>query len=199
MVVIGGARIEPLQRSGQAGLRVDQELARGNHALAAVESGQDLGHATAAAAGLNRDRAEAAIASLDDHARFVAAADERVGRHQRIGLRGDGLLAPGMFAQVTLEPAAAKTYPLVPSNALIGSGDGARVIVQAGDGSFKPVPVQVGRSSGGMTQILSGLEGGERVVASGQFLIDSEASLSGALQRLDPGTADDGHAQDQSP
>ena len=102
-----------------------------------------------------------------------------------------GLLAPGMFAQVTLQPIAAKAYPLVPTNALIGSGDEARVIVQAGDGSFNPVPVQVGRSSGGMTQILSGLEGDERVVASGQFLIDSEASLSGALQRLG--------AEDESP
>lgn len=110
-----------------------------------------------------------------------------------------GLLAPGMFAQVTLQPVAAKAYPLVPSNALIGNGDEARVIVQAGDGSFSPVAVRAGRSGGGMTEILSGLDGGERVVASGQFLIDSEASLSGALERLNAGTADDGHAPGHSP
>jgi Cu(I)/Ag(I) efflux system membrane fusion protein len=110
-----------------------------------------------------------------------------------------GLLAPGMFAQVTLQPVAAKAYPLVPTNALVGSGDEARMIVQAGDGSFQPVAVQAGRSSGGMTEILSGLDGGERVVASGQFLIDSEASLSGALERLDAGTADDNHQQGHSP
>lgn len=109
-----------------------------------------------------------------------------------------GLLAPGMFAEVTLQPAAAKAYPLVPSNALIGGGDEARVIVQAGDGSFEPVAVRAGRSGGGMTQILSGLEGGERVVASGQFLVDSEASLSGALERLDV-AADDGDARENSP
>jgi Cu(I)/Ag(I) efflux system membrane fusion protein len=46
------------------------------------------------------------------------------------------------------------------------------------------VLVQPGRSGGGFTEVVSGLKGGERVVASGQFLIDSEASLSGALDRL---------------
>src|SRR3546814_4191529 len=55
------------------------------------------------------------------------------------------------------------------------------------EGRFQPVAVQIGRSGGGTTEILSGLQGGERVVASGQFLIDSEASLSGALDRLNAG------------
>jgi Cu(I)/Ag(I) efflux system membrane fusion protein len=98
-----------------------------------------------------------------------------------------GTLAPGMFAQVTLQPVATAEHPLVPSNALIGSGAQARVIVQDADGTFRPVAVQAGRSSGDQTEILSGLHGGERVVASGQFLIDSEASLSGALERLNNG------------
>ena len=75
----------------------------------------------------------------------------------------------------------------------------ARVIVQDKDGSFRPVAVQPGRSSGGMTQILSGLAGGERVVASGQFLLDSEASLSGALERLNTGNGDDAHPQGHAP
>jgi len=44
--------------------------------------------------------------------------------------------------------------------------------------------VQVGRSAGGQTEILAGLSAGDWVVTSGQFLIDSEASLSGALERL---------------
>ena len=100
-----------------------------------------------------------------------------------------GTLAPGMFAQVTLQPVATAEHPLVPSNALIGSGAQARVIVQDADGTFSPVAVQAGRSSGDRTEILSGLHGGERVVASGQFLIDSEASLSGALERLNNGDA----------
>lgn len=96
----------------------------------------------------------------------------------------DGLLAPGMFAEIDLTPSETSEVPLVPSDALIGSGREARVIVQGVDGRFHPIPVHAGRSGGGFTEILSGLKGGERVVASGQFLIDSEANLSGALERL---------------
>jgi membrane fusion protein, copper/silver efflux system len=96
----------------------------------------------------------------------------------------DGALASGMFAQITLEPTGGAEHPLVPSDAVISPGDRPRVIVLGDDGTFRPVAVETGRSSGGMTEILSGLKGGERVVASGQFLIDSEASLSGALERM---------------
>ena len=76
-------------------------------------------------------------------------------------------------------------YPLVPSEAVIGGGTQARVIILTPEGRIQPVPVRLGRSAGGMTEILAGLQGGEQVVASGQFLIDSEASLSGALDRLE--------------
>jgi Cu(I)/Ag(I) efflux system membrane fusion protein len=58
------------------------------------------------------------------------------------------------------------------------------VIVRHGDAHFMPMAVRTGRSSGGRTEILSGLEAGDQVVVSGQFLLDSEASLSGALERL---------------
>ncbi|WP_455423535.1 efflux RND transporter periplasmic adaptor subunit [Agrilutibacter terrestris] len=102
----------------------------------------------------------------------------------------DGALAPGMFAQVALQPAAGVAHVLVPTDALIGAGTQARVIVLDADDSFRPVRVQTGRSGEGMTEILAGLQGGERVVASGQFLIDSEASLSGALERLNVDAAE---------
>ncbi len=103
----------------------------------------------------------------------------------RIVLRNEeGLLVPGMFAQLTLRSEAGASVPLVPTEALIATGTDSRVIVVAADGSFEPVRVQTGRRSGGRIEILSGLKGGERVVTSGQFLIDSEASLSGALDRL---------------
>jgi membrane fusion protein, copper/silver efflux system len=108
----------------------------------------------------------------------------------RIVLRNpDGLLAPGMFAEVTLQAAAGVPVPLIPSEALIATGDDSRVIVQTATGAFRPVRVRTGRSSGGRTEILAGLSGGERVVVSGQFLIDSEASLSGALARMDEAPA----------
>ena len=93
-------------------------------------------------------------------------------------------LVPGMFAEVRLRPGGGASVPLVPSEALIATGSDSRVIVVGKDGVFQPVRVRTGRSGGGRTEILAGLAGGERVVVSGQFLIDSEASLSGALARL---------------
>jgi Cu(I)/Ag(I) efflux system membrane fusion protein len=121
----------------------------------------------------------------------------------RVVLRNeDRLLIPGMFAQLTLEPEAGKEVPLIPSEALITTGTDSRVIVVGPDGNFQPVRVTTGRSSGGRTEILAGLKGGEKVVTSGQFLIDSEASLSGALGRLEAPAQEAGQpaaAQDASP
>ncbi|MDQ6646723.1 MAG: efflux RND transporter periplasmic adaptor subunit [Pseudomonadota bacterium] len=119
-------------------------------------------------------------------------------------------LAPGMFAEVTFAGASGERHPLVPDEALISTGADTRVIVADGDGSFTPVAVTTGLSSDGMVEILRGLKGDERVVVSGQFLIDSEASLSGALQRLDqpassssasamPGTTTTGKKKPMSP
>ncbi|PTR33626.1 Cu(I)/Ag(I) efflux system membrane fusion protein [Luteibacter sp. OK325] len=96
----------------------------------------------------------------------------------------DGALAPGMFAHVALSPASAAEVIVVPDEALIADGENARVIVAEGEGHFRAATVTPGRSSGGMTEIHSGLEVGQRIVVSGQFLIDSEANLSGALDRL---------------
>src|SRR3546814_10999245 len=86
----------------------------------------------------------------------------------------DGVLAPGMFAQITLEPTGGAEQPLVPSDAVIGAGSEARVIVMGEGGPFRPVAVQAGQSGGGFQEILSGMKGGERIVASGQFLSRSE-------------------------
>lgn len=96
----------------------------------------------------------------------------------------DNALSPGMFATVHLTPAASKPVLAVPDEALVTTGHAARVIVALDHGSFRPVTVRTGRSSGGYTEILSGLADNERVVTSGQFLIDSEANLSGALERM---------------
>lgn len=93
-------------------------------------------------------------------------------------------LAPGMFADLQFAGTGGQPHPLVPDDALIATGSDARVIVAMGKGEFRPVRVTTGRSAGGRTEVLKGLSGGERVVVSGQFLIDSEASLSGALERL---------------
>ena len=107
-------------------------------------------------------------------------------QHARIVVENPhGELTPGQFAQVVLRPSNGMDVPIVPSEALIGSGAQQRVIVLGDDGRFHPVLVRSGRSGGGMTEVLEGLHGGEHIVASGQFLIDSEANLSGALGRLE--------------
>ncbi|WP_318390706.1 efflux RND transporter periplasmic adaptor subunit [Enterobacter sp.] len=91
-------------------------------------------------------------------------------------------LRPGMFLTVTQSAAAAQPAVLaVPEEALIDTGTQRRVLVASGDGYFKPVNVTTGITAGGWTQIVSGLQEGDNVVTSGQFLIDSEASLRSAL------------------
>jgi Cu(I)/Ag(I) efflux system membrane fusion protein len=101
----------------------------------------------------------------------------------------DGALSPGMFATVQLSPAQGDAVPVVPDDALIATGTHTRVLLAEGDGHFRAVSVRIGRAVGGYTEVLDGLAGGENVVVSGQFLIDSEANLSGALERLDGASA----------
>lgn len=94
-------------------------------------------------------------------------------------------LRPGMFAQVQLVAAASHDALLVPTEAIIRTGKRDLVIVTEDGGRFRPVVVTLGAESGGKTVVVSGLEAGQKVVASGQFLIDSEASLKGVLARMD--------------
>ena len=95
-----------------------------------------------------------------------------------------GQLIPGMFAQVSFAPATHKDVLLVPSEAVISTGKRTVVIVAQGDGKFAPVDVRVGLDSNGQTEIRSGLQAGQKVVVSGQFLVDSEASLKASATRM---------------
>jgi len=100
-----------------------------------------------------------------------------------------GRLKQGMFANVTLQGAGGMAT-VVPSEAVIDTGRRQVVIVKRGN-SFIPQEVRIGRDIDEWTEIVAGLQPGENVVASGQFLIDSEASLQGFLNRLQssqPGT-----------
>lgn len=94
-----------------------------------------------------------------------------------------GRLRPGMFAVVALG-GDAKPALLVPSEAVIRTGTRSIVMLEKGDGRYHPAEVITGREGGGKTEILQGLAPGEKVVASGQFLLDSEASLTGLPVRL---------------
>ncbi|HGY1227601.1 TPA: efflux RND transporter periplasmic adaptor subunit [Citrobacter farmeri] len=95
----------------------------------------------------------------------------------------DEALKPGMNAWLNLKTAS-EPMLLIPSKALIDSGSEQRVITVDGEGRFVPKMVSVFQASQGVTAIRSGLDEGEKVVASGLFLIDSEANISGALDRM---------------
>ena len=95
-----------------------------------------------------------------------------------------GALVPGMFATVMLKPAARVEMLQVPSEAVITTGKRSVVVVALGDGRFAPVDVEIGMEANGQTEIRKGLEAGQQVVVSGQFLIDSEASLKGVTARM---------------
>jgi membrane fusion protein, copper/silver efflux system len=104
----------------------------------------------------------------------------------RVELANPGArLVPGMFTTVNFAPAARKDILLVPTEAVIQTGKRSVVIVAEANGRFAPVDVDVGVESGGQTEIRKGLSAGQRVVVSGQFLIDSEASLKGVLSRME--------------
>lgn len=94
----------------------------------------------------------------------------------------EGLLRPGMFATVQIG-GAQRPALLVPTEALIRTGRRTLVMLALAGARFQPAEVRIGREAGGMTEVLAGLSDGERVVVSGQFLIDSEASLSGVNAR----------------
>lgn len=94
----------------------------------------------------------------------------------------DGRLKPGMFASVSFG-GSAQPVLLVPSEALIRTGKRTLVMLALDKGRYQPAEVQTGREAGDDTEILAGLSEGEKIVASGQFLIDSEASLSGVAAR----------------
>jgi Cu(I)/Ag(I) efflux system membrane fusion protein len=103
----------------------------------------------------------------------------------RIALANPGAkLVPGMFATIHMAPAQGREALLVPSEAVIQTGQRTVVITVADNGSFVPAEIVAGTEVDGRTEVLKGLSEGQKVVASGQFLIDSEASLRGTLQRL---------------
>lgn len=97
-----------------------------------------------------------------------------------------GQLRPGMFANLTFHTSAttAREVLLIPTESLIRTGRRSVVIIANADGGLRPVEVEVGREAGDRTEIRKGLEAGQKVVVSGQFLIDSEASLKSALDRM---------------
>ena len=96
----------------------------------------------------------------------------------------------GMLVEVTIHALAREIVLRIPREALIRTGEGDRVILARGNGRFQPVAVAAGIECGDYIEILSGLEEGQELVVSGQFLIDSESSLMADFQRMEAGGDD---------
>lgn len=93
-------------------------------------------------------------------------------------------LVPGMLVSMQFMAARADKVLLMPTEALIQTGTRSVVMLAEDNGRFRPVNVEVGIETNGQTEIKRGLQAGQRVVVSSQFLIDSEASLKGVEGRL---------------
>jgi len=97
----------------------------------------------------------------------------------------DYSLKPGMFANVKLTAEVATSALLVPDSAVLRSGEKNTVFVALAGGKFDPRTVKLGLAAeNDYDQVLSGLEAGERVVTSGEFMLDSESQLREAIQKM---------------
>ncbi|MBE0486919.1 efflux RND transporter periplasmic adaptor subunit [Marinobacter sp.] len=97
----------------------------------------------------------------------------------------DGRLRPNMFVNLTMDAPIGDDLLTIPRPALIQRSDGQHVLLAEGNGYFRPVPVKTGQEAGDRVVIREGLEEGQQVVVSAQFLIDSETSLEAAMLRLE--------------
>jgi multidrug efflux pump subunit AcrA (membrane-fusion protein) len=95
----------------------------------------------------------------------------------------DGRIRPGMYATVRLS-APERTALTVPVSALVRTGERTLVFVDLGGGRLQPQEVETGRVAGDAAEVLSGLEPGQRVVTSAQFLLDSESNLGEVMRSM---------------
>ena len=98
-----------------------------------------------------------------------------------------GSLRPGAYADIVFEADKVETSTSqlsVPSQAILRDSRGAHVIVALGEGRFAPRDITIGSRVRGRTEVMSGLTEGERIVASGQFMLDSESNLREGFSKL---------------
>ena len=101
----------------------------------------------------------------------------------------DGRLRKGMFATVVFDPVIVRGAVTVPSESVLRTGRRSVVVVALGGGRFEPREVELGHAHGGLVEVHSGLEAGDRIVTSSQFLLDSESKLRAAVQQMLSGAA----------
>lgn len=105
---------------------------------------------------------------------------------------------PNMFAHIVIHSTSDEQALLIPQEALIRTGMQDRVVLALGEGSFKSIAVTVGRYDRNNVEILSGLDAGEKVVSSAQFLLDSESSKSSDFKRMHHESSRAGSYQESS-
>jgi membrane fusion protein, copper/silver efflux system len=118
----------------------------------------------------------------------------------RMEFHNPGLfLKPGMFATVELNAEIEPSALLVPDSAVLRSGEKNTVFVAFDNGHFEPREVTLGpRAENNTYEVLSRLKEGERVVTSGQFMLDSESQLREAIQKMLNPNASPTPAQDHA-
>jgi multidrug efflux pump subunit AcrA (membrane-fusion protein) len=104
----------------------------------------------------------------------------------------DGVLKPGMYANVVLD-AAGGDGVVIPDNAVMDTGERKIVFVSKGNGLFEPRSVETGLRTEGRIQVLAGVMAGEEVVVRANFLLDSESRIRAALNGSAPATGHQGH------
>lgn len=119
----------------------------------------------------------------------------RTGRVRLVLDNANLALRPGAYADVSFE-IGSELRLAVPSEAILRDETGAHVVMAMGEGRFSPAPVRIGLVAGGSTEIVEGLNAGDAIVVSGQFLIDSESNLKESLGKLTAGHA--GHAPNEA-
>jgi Cu(I)/Ag(I) efflux system membrane fusion protein len=107
----------------------------------------------------------------------------RTGRIRLVLDNADGKLKPGAYADVELETGVNRRLS-IPSDAILKSKDGDFVVVAMDQGRFQPRKILAGLKYKGRTEVLEGLAENDRVVVSGQFLIDSESALRESFRKM---------------
>ena len=147
-----------------------------------VETGQA---ATMTVRGLPGLVFEGAVARVQPPVGFIT-------RSLEVALRfntDDPGISQSMFANVNIIGRPKENVLLVPLGSVIRTGNEQRVVLLRDDGSYQPVVVVAGEEAGGMVEILSGIQENDRVVVSGQFLIDSESNMMADISRMSPADA----------
>ena len=113
--------------------------------------------------------------------------DSRTLRARLVFDNPEFLLKANMFAEVVIYGGPKHDILVIPSEAIIETGERTSVVKALGNGKFQPVDVVVGIKRNGKSEILNGLKPGDEIVLSGQFLLDSESSLQASFMRMSEG------------